>query len=114
MNFSKKSKKIHFGDWDRILETVENSDSEQNIENFYPYNEKSFDFHGFDSQKTTAIVENLIFELNNYNSKIRCINLIAGIGFGHIYEQILDSLKHYSSQFNINLQKPATIRVCKK
>lgn len=108
--FTKKIKEFHFGEWDQITKDVKNPSQE--IKNLFPYSEKSFDFHGFDTQKTTAIVENLIFEL--MNSKMRCVNLISGIGFGHLYEQILDNLSHYSSQFDLDLQNPGLIRVCKK
>lgn len=110
MKFKKKTKEFHFADWDEITKSIKNTES--NVKNFYPYDEKSFDFHGFDTQKTTAVVENLIFELRN--SKMRCLNLISGVGFGHLYEQILDNLAHYSSQFDLDLQNQGIIRVCKK
>lgn len=109
MKFGKKEKKFHFAYWDEIQKLTIKSNS--NIKDFYPYNEKTFDFHGFDRQKTAAVVENLIFELKN--SKIRCINLISGIGFGHLYEQILDNLQSYEGQFKLDLHNPGLIRICK-
>ncbi|WP_341491279.1 hypothetical protein [Mesomycoplasma ovipneumoniae] len=111
MKNKKKSKEIHFGEWDQILNLTQSQ--KNNIFSNFDFHDKiSFDFHGLDTQKTVAIVENLMFEFRKSNKK--CINLISGVGLGHVREQILDSLSFYSNEFVIGFENQGLIRVCKK